>query len=138
MSLTCLSVSELEQRNCTGSSVLEPSQYVPTKPLEVIPVAKVLADGCPATSWCHGDWADETGWTTETRANLNCNLLASWFIVPASASCLRLHPLYYQVRQRTCIVPEDPLLHACAHVGITALILAMKKCMCWGNNGVWV
>ena len=35
---------------------------------------------------------------TETRANLNCDLLSSWLQPPGSASCLRLDPLYYQAR----------------------------------------
>lgn len=32
---------------------------------------------------------------TATRANLDCNLLASWLILPGSAHCLRHDPLWY-------------------------------------------
>ena len=42
----------------------------------------------------------------ETRANLNCDLLNSWFHLPGSASCLRMDPLNYQVHGTLPTIPE--------------------------------
>ena len=44
-----------------------------------------------------GGHAKLAGRAAETRANLDCDLLHTWFPTLASASCLRMDPLYYQV-----------------------------------------
>ncbi len=53
----------------------------------------------------------------ETRANLDCDLLHTWFPTLASASCLRMDPLYYQV----------PSSLAQKHAHSTYLVLAASS-----------
>lgn len=53
-----------------------------------------------------GRAASQQGFVSaETRANLNCDLLNSWFHLPGSASCLRMDPLNYQVRGSLFTIP---------------------------------
>ncbi|CAK0755627.1 hypothetical protein CVIRNUC_002389 [Coccomyxa viridis] len=60
---------------------------------------------CSCTSSALAAATLTSGTNQQTRANLNCDLLNSWFHLPGSASCLRMDPLNYQVRGTLFTIP---------------------------------